>query len=211
MHQIWDFSWIPGIWGGIHPAFATFVTRLGPPRFPDSWCIHESPLKIHIATVGLPQELHQFLGKNSISPHGIDRGSFGKSSTLNMGKNSVKKGYPTPGFHGENLLTRLGVVSSAEVEWNIPSSGCKTKIPLKQLRWGSGLCDSCYNKSSTFGHFQKTTGFAGFLKADMPKNHVVAHDFWPEFRACFFFFFGWFVSDDSRDDCDSYQTIHIHW
>ena len=28
-------------------------------------------------------------------------------------------------------------------------SGCKKKIPLKQLRWGSGLCDSCYNKSST--------------------------------------------------------------
>ena len=28
------------------------------------------------------------------------------------------------------------------------SPGCSKKIPLKQLRWGSGLCDSCYNKSS---------------------------------------------------------------
>ena len=29
-------------------------------------------------------------------------------------------------------------------------SGCQKKIPLKQLRWGSGLCDNCYNKSSHF-------------------------------------------------------------
>ena len=39
-------------------------------------------------------------------------------------------------------------------QWLLPldrsSVGCQKKIPLKQLRWGSGLCDTCYNKSSHF-------------------------------------------------------------
>ena len=39
------------------------------------------------------------------------------------------------------------VSSSASASFLMRCGGCKKKIPLKQLRWGSGLCDACYNKS----------------------------------------------------------------
>lgn len=57
--------------------------------------------------------------------------------------------------NGNNLETdKTKHVLCVFFQWLLPldrsSVGCQKKIPLKQLRWGSGLCDTCYNKSSHF-------------------------------------------------------------
>lgn len=71
----------------------------------------------------------------------------------------------------------------AEVEWNIPSQVARQRFLWSNCDGGLDFATAATTSPVPLA-FQKTTG--RFFKGRYA-NHVVAHDFWPEFRACFFF------------------------